>query len=385
MEELREKINEAIEDSGLDAWLAFGADNFRYLSGIILPFAEYYPERRFALILPKNGTPTIMCPVDWYQAVVNQGWKGEVFTYDENKKAEGGAFVRALGDALDSLNLVAGTLGLDSSRVTVSLTRSLPWALPWAEWESVDTILRGIRIMKTPSEIDRIEKACIHGDRGIVYALMHLEGTLPEPGYTVAEFTERIRVHVNENGSSGVAHLNASFGEDARILYSPNRGKVREGLIFRMDVSNHYMGYWSNLGRMGVTGEPTPKQEEAYQKNLDLKEVALDMIKPGIACSEIFSQVVETAAKEGIDIWKEPGIGHGVGVNHHEPPYLIRGYEEPINEGMVIALDIYTYGPDRELIHNKDIYEVIEEGLRRLSWYRSWDRLYAVTGFRATH
>jgi hypothetical protein len=52
---------------------------------------------------------------------------------------------------------------------------------------------------------------------------------------------------------------------------------------------------------------------------------------------------------------------------------------------MVMALDIYTYGPRQELVHSKDIYAVTEEGNRKLSWYMPWDELYSVTGFRATH
>jgi hypothetical protein len=52
---------------------------------------------------------------------------------------------------------------------------------------------------------------------------------------------------------------------------------------------------------------------------------------------------------------------------------------------MVVALDVYTYGPRRELVHSKDVYMVTEQGNRKLSWYRDWDRLYAVTGWRATH
>ena len=52
---------------------------------------------------------------------------------------------------------------------------------------------------------------------------------------------------------------------------------------------------------------------------------------------------------------------------------------------MVVALDIYTRGPAEELIHDKDVYAITADGHRLLSWYRNWDRLYAVTGFRATH
>jgi hypothetical protein len=52
---------------------------------------------------------------------------------------------------------------------------------------------------------------------------------------------------------------------------------------------------------------------------------------------------------------------------------------------MVIALDIYTYGPRQELVHSKDVYAITEEGNRKLSWYKTWDKLYNVYGIRATH
>jgi len=52
---------------------------------------------------------------------------------------------------------------------------------------------------------------------------------------------------------------------------------------------------------------------------------------------------------------------------------------------MVVALDVHTHGPGMELIHDKDVYAITDDGSRKLSWYRDWDRMYAVTGFRATH
>ena len=52
---------------------------------------------------------------------------------------------------------------------------------------------------------------------------------------------------------------------------------------------------------------------------------------------------------------------------------------------MVIALDIYTYGPRKELIHDKDIYVITEDGHRKLSWYMTWDKMYEVYGMRTTH
>jgi hypothetical protein len=53
--------------------------------------------------------------------------------------------------------------------------------------------------------------------------------------------------------------------------------------------------------------------------------------------------------------------------------------------GNVLALGIATLGPRREIIVDRDVYEITHEGARKLSWYRRWDKIYEVTGFRAVH
>jgi len=246
-------------------------------------------------------------------------------------------------------------------------------------------LYRDLRIVKIPEEVALIEKAAAQLDRGIVHALNHLEGTVETIKYTIAEFSERARVHICENGGSGIGHLSTTLGPDTRLYYKPQRGWFRSGEIFRVDVSSHFRGYWANIGRMGVTGKATPEQARAYSENLKLKEAATEMLKPGVACSEVYEKVKSEADNQGIPLWSEVGMGHGVGVSHHEPPYLTLTDPTKLEEGMVLALDIYTLGPQGELIHSKDVYEVEGDGCRLLSWYMPWDRLYEVTGFRSSH
>lgn len=385
MSQLSTKIETAVTESAYDAVLAIGVDNFSYLTRTVLPFAEYYPSRIAAALIPREGAPVVILPRDWSQAVRDQGWKGEVLVYDENKGYETGAFVKVVEELIVGRGLEQGKIGFDAARFSKGLMDSLSGKVSNVEWEPVDPLIRDLRIVKTREEIGYIERVCKQADRGIVYALMHLEGAVDSPGYTIQEITERIRVHVNENGASGVGLLNTAFGSEGRIYYTPQKGWVKDGELFRMDVSAHYMGYWTNLGRMVVTGKPTPEQEKAYRENLRLKETALEMLKPGVACNEVYSHVAKAAEKQVIGFWKEPGIGHGVGVSHHEAPYLNLSCGTELKEGMVIALDIYTYGPQRELVHNKDVYEITGDGSRKLSWYREWDELYHVYGMRATH
>jgi len=385
MNKLKDKIENTVAESNSDAIFVVGVDNFNYITRTVLPFADYYPTRKAAALFPKDGVPVLILPQDWSQAIKDQGWQGDILIYDESKGYETGAFVKALVELILSLGLEKKTIGFDALRLSKGMMDSLSGKLSSVTWEPIDLELRELRITKTKREIEFIERACKQADRGIVYALMHLEGAVQSPGYSIAEVTERIRVHINENGASGVSLLNSAFGSEGQIYYTPQKGWVKPGELFRMDVSAHYMGYWTNIGRMGVTGQPSPEQENAYKENLRLKTIALEMLKPDVACNEVYAHVARAAEKQAIVFWKEPGIGHGVGVSHHEPPYLNLNCSTELKEGMVIALDIFSYGPRQELIHNKDIYLITEDGHRKLSWYRSWDKLYHVYGLRATH
>lgn len=246
-------------------------------------------------------------------------------------------------------------------------------------------MFKELRSIKTRKEVELLETAARQSDKGIIAALNHLEGTVDVPGYTISEFAERVRVHVFEYGGSGVANLAVMQGVDAQMFYAPQKGKVRSGELLRIDITNHYFGYWSNAGRMAVIGKLTRKPAASYDDNLVLKAAAEEKLKPGTRCSEIFSEVKKTAEKEGLKFWEEAGIGHGVGVSHREAPYLNPFDDTSLKPGMVLALDVWSYGPRQELIHCKDTYEITEDGCNLLSWYRNWSDLYSVVGFRTTH
>jgi Xaa-Pro dipeptidase len=385
MSELESKIHDTVAGSGLDAVMAVGVDNFHYLTRTVLPFAENYPDRRAAVILPRDGKGVVLCPVDWSEAVRDQGWGGEIRTYDENDGVSPLAFVEALKRILDEKDLSKSKIGLDLTRVTKGLMDVLRSELPGNEWVGADTLYRGLRIVKTPYEVALIETACQYLDRGIIHALNHLEGTVENPGYTVAEFTERTRVHAFEDGISGVGHMSTTLASDASLFYVPQRGVFRVGIPFKADFTGHYKGYWADSGRMAYTGKTPVEYAKAYEDNMTLKKEAVKSLRPGVRCSEVHDRVKALAKKGGIPLWGDVGIGHGVGASHHEPPYLTPGDNTELEPGMVVAVDVLTIGPGKELIHSKDIYVVEEEGSRLLSWYRNWDRFYEVTGFRAAH
>jgi Xaa-Pro dipeptidase len=164
------------------------------------------------------------------------------------------------------------------------------------------------------------------------------------------------------------------------------RGNFITGNMVRAEVTNHHYGYWASGARTFFVGEIPSEFSQAYRNNVHLKQAALNLIKPGVSCSQVFNEIVKEANQAGIDLWQEPGIGHGVGVGEREAPYLSSNDSTLLKPGMVITLAVYTRGPNKELICSKDTYEITEHGTRLLSWYRDWDaNLYQVVGNTARH
>jgi Xaa-Pro aminopeptidase len=378
-------IHQAMVSQGCDAVVTVGSDNFTYMTGVCLPFATHFPDRMAFGIRTKERQDWIFCPRDWEEAIQDQGWRERILPYSEMGDLPHGSAIESLARALEDLDLQKGSIGIDHSRVSFHLMDQLTRRLPQVNWTTFDDFFRALRLEKTPEEIELIETASKHSELGIIGALNHMEGSMDEFGYTLSEFSERIRVHAFEAGASGVGHVATLQGVECQQWYAPPQGKFRPDHLVRMELTTHFSGYWSNAARMAFMGQPTQREKESYLKNLYLKQAAEEMFKPEIHCDEIFGQVKRTAEKEKIDFWEDGGVGHGVGVSEREAPYLNPADRTILKPGMVLVLAIYSYGPDRQLICSKDTYEILPTGFRLLSWYRNWDRLYAVIGFRAAH
>ena len=386
MQEIKDRIIGALRREGLDALVTFGADNFAYVTGIVLPFPQSFPERNAVAIVARDGSRSIVCPLEWRQVVEDQGWDGGLEAYDENDGLPPWSALDALGRALVSLGLGKGTVGLDRQRTTARVAQALAERWSGLAWQSGDDLLRELRQRKSAAEVARIEQAAREADLGIIGALNHMEGSLDGGGYTLSEFSERTRVHAYEEGSTGVGHVAAFTSATGSSAFAPQGpDKFVAGDLARVDITSHSFGYWANLSRMFVLGDPTAAQLAAHGLNLELKALACDMLRPGRRCDDIFREVAARAERARAGLRTELGIGHGVGVSEREGPYLQAGDSTALESGMVVALEVNTDGPRGEIIRSKDIYEIRSDGPRLLSWYRNWDRLYHVFGYRSAH
>mgnify|MGYP000513659773 FL=1 len=287
-----------------------------------------------------------------------------------------GAFVGSMV-SIGSVLLFSHLFGLSESTTLSLVPKSVttPIAVAVAEMLGGVTSITAIAVVIT----------------GIIGAINHMEGAHSGSAYrkgfyTVPEFIERVRIHAYEGGTSMSGNMAAVAGEAIGANYMPQRGFLPSEGLCRIEYACCHGGYWGVTARMIHIGEDMdPRVRSACADNLSLKMLALDMLRPGVACSDIHGAVVKEAAKRGIPLSSASGIGHGVGRGEIEGPYLAADDPTVLCENMVIALDVATLGPEGELLRSIDIYAVEKDGPRLLSWHRNWDMPYMITGFRSAH
>jgi Xaa-Pro aminopeptidase len=388
--ELTAKVEKGLGAAGIDALLVSGSSNITYLSGgIVFPYLDQRMTQPVALFQSlRSGRRLLACTHELSDIPCQLGWDGEVVTYELSEPTPAQSLAAALARALPAAELAGLRVGCDFAATSSGQLAAFQAALPAHEAVGLDETVRDLRLVKTEAEIRLLEIVARMGDRGFISALNHTEGAaLDSLSYPVWEYGERFRVHVGEFGGSGVGNLALLRGERGRDLYSPT--PTRETFVpqefVRMENSLHSYGYWSTGARTVYTDRPDQAALQSWSDNQQLKRAALATLRPGSRASDVYAAVVAASEASGIPFWQTSDVGHGVGTAEREAPYLAPYDQTALAPGMVIVLAVYTFGSQGELIGNKDTYLITEAEPRLLTWYKNWDRLYALHGTSARH
>lgn len=381
---LSEKIEQKMITEGYDGILVFGSSNITYLScGIVFPYMDQKLVHPVALFICfKTGKRIIACTHDLADIPVQLNWDGDVVVYELSEHSPEASIAASLK------KYISGKVAIDENYMSTAQLSALEASIDGLNAVSGDQVFADLKMTKTDAEIRLLEIACRMGDRGFVSALNHSEGAaLDTLSYPLWEYAERFRVHVGEFGGSGVGNMVVAQGDAIKELYArcEPRAVLNEQGFVRLEYSLHNSGYWITGSRTVYLGECNQQAEIAWSKNQTLKNIALKKLRPGVKANEVYFAVLAVSADSDIPFWQDIDLGHGVGTSEREAPYLAPYDDTELKSGMVIALGVYTYGPNEELICNKDMYLITEGEPKLLNWYKNWDDLYVLYGTSARH
>ncbi len=339
---------QAAAGAGLAGLVITPGYDLRYLVG---SRAQTF-ERLTALVLPADGAPTIVVP------------RLELAALKESAVTELGVAVRDWVDGDDPYALVADALGGGGRAVAVTDSMPALHLLPLADVLGVvpvlaTDVLRTLRMVKDPAEIDALRQAGAAIDR--------VHARVPEflvPGRTEADVAADIAEAIVAEGHSEAAFIIVGSGpHGADPHHECSDRALQAGDVVVVDIGGPYEpGYNSDSTRTYSIGEPDPEVARRYAVLQRAQQAAVAAVRPGVTAEQIDAAARDVLAADGLAEAFVHRTGHGIGLSVHEEPYIVAGNALPLQEGMAFSVEPGIYFPGQWGARIEDIVIVTADG-----------------------
>ena len=262
-----------------------------------------------------------------------------------------GIDIRVLGDWDEPAEMVKGILDdfnlPDEPRVAISdFTRgetvsNLQPLLPGATWLSATDLLRPLRVIKSESDIDEMKEAGRITEAAFADTLKALR-----LGMTELEIVEEVNFQLRRHGSLGQSFTTSLYnsGPDHPLLFGQRmeswHRKLDPPVSILFDFGGIYQGWCYDFGRTVFFGEPDEEAQRVYDLVMASQAAGIAALKAGesttTATDRAARQVIEEA---GYGEAFRHRLGHAIGMDVHEPPFLTEGDETPLEEGMLFTIE----------------------------------------------
>jgi len=341
----------ALEEKGFDGFLITNEANMLYFAGF--PGAS-------CLLFPKNGEDTLyVYGVNYEQAKAEgKGFSVELVKRDENLAAKVAAKIKDLGIK----KLAFDTLTYESYRGLAKFLRGKAKLKPQGKlvWE--------LRKVKTPEELELMRRAGELTCEGMKAAYEVIR-----PGVREYEAAAEIEYAMRKKGSWGTA-FDTIVASGIRSAY-PHGGcterEIREGDLVVVDIGASYRYYRSDMTRTLVAGKPSEKQKHLYEIVKTAQQKAVQKIKAKAKAKDIDTAARKVIEEAGYGEYFVHSLGHGVGLEVHEPPVLGQQSKDRLATGNVVTVEPGIYLIGFGGIRIEDTVLVKEHGAEKLTdgWY----------------
>ncbi|MDP6563575.1 MAG: Xaa-Pro peptidase family protein [Alphaproteobacteria bacterium] len=366
------KARRLMERDGLDALMVLNSKNQLYFFGSTKTYRNVYPD---VGIIPREGPTTIVlesgdCLVADQEGYAenNVGYRGDT----EAPTPTAADSVKLITEVMHELDLAGKTIGMDFGDY-------MWWdGFTIREWERFKSMMSDTSFVDATDLIWEMRMIKSEWEQGV---MRHLHG-ITALGYR----------HMIENAAPGVNEMQLFYGAlriwiDQGIVDSANytlsclnaiqpfRDRVlADGDWIMLDGGPSYKGYCSDMQRFIRIGDPGPDFIRAAQLACDSMAAVEEILKPGVTGGQIWQASYAKIAEQEPEIWRKARsrklvgwVGHGEGLNIHEPPHFVERSEEELREGMVVAVEVPSFHGSKFANMPEDTYIVTSTGFEKLS------------------
>jgi len=316
----------AFKKGKFDGFLIFNSTNLTYLTGF---------SGASALLIPKNGESKVyVYGVNYAQA------KAELSEFTVELVKRGENLMSKIAKQATAFEI--GTLAVDS--LNVESWRTLTKALGSEKTLEVgNSFIRELRKVKDQAEIALMRKAAELTSEG-----MRVAYETVTTGVREYEVAAEIEYAMRKRGSSGTAFetIVASGVCSAFPHGGCSEREIRKGDLVVVDVGATYKFYRSDMTRTLVAGKPSEKQKKLYQIVKTAQEKAFEALKPNAKAKDVDAAARKVIADASYGEYFVHNLGHGVGLEVHEPPTLSPESKDVLAVGNVVTAEpgIYLVG-----------------------------------------
>ncbi len=324
-----ERARRLMTEQKIDAVMLTGGTSMVYFSNMRWGLSE----RLFALILPVKGQPFVVCPAfeddrAREQIAMSPFADAEVRTWEEHESP-----YQRIAQGLKDRGISSGRIGIEET-VRFVFSDGVSKAAPSLTLTSGTPVTAGCRTVKDAHELELMRLASEVTLKA--YAAAH--AALAD-GMTQNDFARLVSAAHTKLGFQGGAGV--QVGQYSALPHgSITPQTIREGTILLIDGGCTVEGYQSDISRTFVLGRATDKMKQVFEIEKQAQAAALKAARPGVAC-----EAVDAAARKVIvDAGFGPDykyfthrVGHGMGMDGHEWPYLVKGNTLPLAPGMTFS------------------------------------------------
>jgi Xaa-Pro dipeptidase len=349
----REVLREKLRATGMDAAAINPGGTFVYLTGASFALME----RPTVFFLNTNGLDCVVLPHLELESWAHLGIEAEVFAWrDEEGYAE--AFAKA------ARHCKARQLGVEPLRLRLLETRALEKAFAGCELVAIDKTLSDLRAIKDEEEIAALEASVNYSEEAFEATLAAIR-----PGMTEIEIQHMLMQRMLDTPGSGdlVAPLVLTGIKSALPHGHADSTPVKAGDPLLFDFAIRSAGYTCDITRTVFVGHASAEHRAFYAAVKTASDLALASAKPGVSAGELDNIVRGSLEAGPFAQWVLHKTGHGIGLDVHEAPQIMRGNSTLIEPGHVLALEPGLYRTGDIGVRIEDNVVITETGCRCLT------------------
>ena len=348
------KAQTLMAKAGLSGLLLMTEPEVRYFSGFHTQFWQS-PTRPWFLFVPSQGRPIAVIPKIG-AALMRQTWIEDIRTWDAPSPRDDG--ISLLTELLLPFAKTGANIGILKGHETVLRMPlgdydRLMSSLPGLKTSDATDLIRALRMIKSPHEIEKLSHICAIGSQAFV-----LMPEFAHEGTPLDEVFRTFRRTALSAGADDVPYLvgGADQGGYCDVISPPTPRPLQTGDILMLDTGAIWDGYFCDFDRNFAIGQADDLSRRAYDVLWRATEAGLSTAQPGTTCRELF-YAMQSVILEMDDSGGQVGrLGHGLGMQLTEWPSNAAFDDTVIEENMVLTLEpSLNYGDGRIMVHEENI------------------------------